>query len=112
MSKVTPGKWEAKPWTNDEDDISHFEIVSKERDCQIADVHMSGYVKTPEKVITLEEAKANATLIHAAPELLDGLKQAVEQMARDYEPTPLDGMGALIRKLKAVIEKASGKGAE
>lgn len=51
-------------------------------------------------------ANANARLIAASPELLEGLQQAVTQLERDYKHTPLDGRGALIRKLRALIKKA------
>lgn len=43
-----------------------------------------------------------------APEMLEALKQATDQLEKDYEATPLDGTGALIRKLQAVIQKAEG----
>lgn len=55
-----------------------------------------------------EVNKANARLIAAAPELLEGLKQAVEELS-DYAPTPLNGLSALIRKLDAVIDKAESQ---
>ena len=47
-------------------------------------------------------------LLASAPELFEALKEAVHQLNLDYEPTPLDGRGALIRKLESVIEKARG----
>lgn len=51
--------------------------------------------------------EANARLIVNAPELLAGLIQAVDQLKADYEPTALDGHGALIRKLETIIKKAT-----
>lgn len=56
----------------------------------------------------IDAALANADLIAAAPELLDALKQATNQLDRDYKFTPLDGSAALILKLRAAIAKAEG----
>lgn len=57
-----------------------------------------------EQCVILE---GDADLITAAPELLEGLEQAVVRLKAGYTPSPLDGDAALIRKLEAIIAKAT-----
>jgi hypothetical protein len=55
-------------------------------------------------VITLDECRANATLMAAAPELLMALKWAVEQIADDLDPDHQ----AAVAECRQAIDKAEG----
>lgn len=89
MSKHTPGPWKANenPYPNGLIGVGQINNIF-----DIAKV----------------SGRENADLIAAAPELLGALKQATNQLDRDYKFTPLDGSAALILKLRAAIAKAEG----
>lgn len=97
-AKYTPGPWKSVR------DKEHNEIliVARPRRQFIASLDMKS------ARADVGENCANARLIAVAPTLLEGLTQAVDQLERDYVVTPLDGRGALIRKLRAVIAQAGG----
>lgn len=92
MPKHSPG-----PWT----------LEQKRNDIQIksADGLSVTAFSLDGDYVPAELEMANAKLVVRAPELLEGLKQAVAQMEADYQLTPLDGRGALIRKLKHIVAK-------
>jgi hypothetical protein len=96
MSKHTPGPWNVFGSETVRGSIPQIHVGTEERLT----------AKIP--VFGQESAEANARLIAAAPELLDGLKQAVDHLKLKYEPTPLDGEAALIRKLESLINKTGG----
>ena len=104
MSKHTPGKWS----------IDNVFVVSEEDEliAQIDPIHendLSVYQRNP------SEARANARLIAAAPELL----AACETIANDCEEvlsgSDMSGMsdreifGAMLETVRAAIAKAKGE---
>ena len=94
MNKHIPG-----PWTLNVD--SKFPRVATIVGPQGKDIEIIAAISNETEMATLR-------LIAAAPDLLDGLKQAVCQLTADWSSTstPLDGHLALIYKLTAVIAKA------
>jgi hypothetical protein len=100
MSKHTPG-----PWTKD---VSRIFGMTKYGERSVAQIHALRDYSGREPDL-FDETDANMRLIAAAPEILEALKQGVEQLEADYQETPLDGHGALIRKFRTVIAKAEGK---
>ena len=67
----TPGPWIAAPWTDKEAEIEGFSISS------------GGHlVPTSNLCGDYEEAKANATLIAAAPDMLEALQAALAELER------------------------------
>jgi len=101
MSNHTPG-----PWVVVCTDENHGHIFI-DQDCDRGRPDLARI--SPMNGAGLETNRANARLIAAAPDLLEALVQAVEQLEADYVPTPLDGTAALIRKLRAAITKAEGR---
>ena len=115
--KFTPGPWHA--WRNN----SYWQIDAEAFDGQIGDACASS--SNPEFGGSEELGKANATLMAAAPDLYEALKQAVdyaraialaEGMNDDQEPTRLTG-GEYGRKIavfdvkaaRAALSKAEGQ---
>lgn len=101
MTQHTPGPWTVSDeLTTDK----HFviDLGPNVSGCILIERHREGFDASDE---------ANARLIAAAPGMLDGLKQAVKQIADDWASTstPLDGHRALIDKLDAIIAKAEGR---
>lgn len=117
MSKHTPGPWCFQPneYNNKKIGISNM----KWRD--IGKTPPAGYleiaeVKTRRSLFApkdYDEPIANARLISSAPELLETLKIALDQLERSYEVTGGDhgnGVGLpTIKIVKKVISKAEGK---
>jgi hypothetical protein len=112
MSSHTPGPWP----------VPHF-ATGHGCDCRyiLAGEHMGGiaevYVDNGKKVSDggndcppIEEAKANARLIAAAPELLAALKRIVAEVDRPQTGAPVVG-GVLraIAESRDAIAKAEGK---
>ena len=93
MSKHTPG-----PWC-----VRHDDMVCSQEGRIIADCESTPYAMRPAPPIV--EDKANATLIAAAPELLEALKQFVDY----YESMQGHKDNSVIRNGKAAIDKAEGR---
>ena len=109
MSKHSPGPWAIEYDEVDED----WRIVSEPRNGYVTVISYYEHDEddTPENLATVEEVKANASLIAAAPELLEALEMALDELMAAgfsdyiYGPSPSD---ALILGAK-VIAKAKGE---
>jgi hypothetical protein len=105
----TPGPWRVS-------DFDHTEIIMND----LAGTYIAG---VRDEAIPYEEARANARLIAAAPELLAALKDARETIERDAQRLRacaeqshpeerdghMDGANALIEQVDAAIAKAGGQ---
>lgn len=101
MSKHTPG-----PWC-----VRHDDMVCSQEGRIIADCESTSYAMRPAPPIV--EDKANATLIAAAPELLEELKETLT-----YHPGVTHGRCGFCghygddcraNRIKALINKAEGR---
>jgi len=106
MSKHTPGPWTIEPVRPYVVDGRLHTIVNNER-------YPTAFVPAwddplPGEVEGAEEAKANARLIAAAPEMLQVLKWA-EEHAAESEAGRDDAWYQNLAKLEAVIAKAEGR---
>ena len=93
MSKFTPGPWEA--------DTSALAVFRGADQSLIADLDHSG---------SDEEGEANATLIAAAPELLEKLSEAVELLEVDDDANTV-GTDAWVwlKQARELLAKADGR---
>jgi hypothetical protein len=78
MSKHSPGPWAIEYDEVDED----WRIVSEPRNGYVAAISYYEHDEddTPEDLATVEEVKANASLIAAAPDLLEALEMALDEL--------------------------------
>ena len=118
MSKHTAGIWnihpssvDAKPYIVDTHDgepwIAFSQWIGNDKNNIIASVEMSTAQGGHGWVRSVEEAKANAQLISAAPDLLEALKDAVQVMEPFMQN---DGYIAVrVGLARAAIDKAEGK---
>lgn len=93
MSKHTPGEW-VIDWN-----VSRLDIFSADAKTLVASLRRSSLSSSID-----EEAKANARLLAAAPDLLEALKAL---MARDLE-NRLNGFPE-VAEARAAIAKATGE---
>ena len=91
--KWTPGPWEVHGYAH----VGDFYIHGANKICDV--VNPSGFYRSP------KETEANARLIAAAPELLEGLKGMLEWGRRVKVSNP----GPEIRNAIAAIAKAEGR---
>ena len=94
MSKHTPG-----PWC-----VRHDDMVCSQEGRIIADCESTPYAMRPAPPIV--EDKANATLIAAAPELLQLVKDMREAF---YVKGTRKALLAVMERSKSVMEKAEGR---
>ena len=78
MTKHTPG-----PWVFTEENNGHLEIKGQKRYVAML-FRMDDFEADPVETPDCEQAEANARLIAAAPELLDGVKELVEWLEMEY----------------------------
>jgi hypothetical protein len=103
------------PWAIEYDEVDEdWRIVSEPRTGYVAVISYYEHDEddTPKDLATVEEVKANASLIAAAPELLEALEMALDELmnagfsAEVYGRSPVSD--ALILGAK-VIAKAKGE---
>lgn len=97
----TPGPWEVKPEEPERDYIRVRGTVLGGQ-YKIANVTIPLYPETPSSFA--EEARANARLIAAAPELLEACKYVASVLGDDYPQLTLK------KRLQGAIDTATGKG--
>jgi hypothetical protein len=102
MNKHTPGPWKFR------DDSKHFKTNPFSVYVQGGGVHSAAIANMPnKKTIPESEAKANALLIAAAPDLLEALQDLLEVVAGHDAPKSLGELGVIGRASRA-INKAIG----
>ena len=102
MSEHTPGPWSV------ETEVSHF---GERHRVVPANIFLAG---TDKELLdnfdpTIEQARANAMLVSAAPEMLAALIDVLGEL-KSLWLNPLTGM--LMTSIYAAIKKATGKGAD
>jgi hypothetical protein len=105
--KVTPG-----PWRRGSDELSSPELfceIYAANGFRIA-VCSAGNLRGKDGREGVEYARGNATLMAAAPELLDELRVARAALA-DFEGLTAPHAHALARRFEALITKAEGRAA-
>lgn len=96
MSVHTPGPWAVAPKS------SHFAVVAQ---CGVIVTRMSWYLSAREGCQGIDESRANAALIAAAPELLAALQACYDLIAEEVADGEYTEQA---KKARAVIEKATG----
>jgi len=96
MSKHTPGPWSINDWPQATTDIA------------IGAVGAPLIAKVPLRDVSLNEQKANASLIAAAPDLLEALKLAVSALERSDYIMMDDDSFDVVDVAREVIYKATG----
>jgi hypothetical protein len=100
------GKYTEGPWFLDDDKFYKLKILSKD------------FIEVTEvdswDISDLEETKANARLIAAAPELLEDVQNLINDIEKIFHPAVLNGMGKQdvryhLEKAKLDLKKAKGE---
>ncbi len=100
--KGTKGEWVYKQGFDSEGFLqTHFNIRAKPHKARITPI-----AKTYSETQNLDEAKANAQLIAAAPELLEKLKDAVNHMDQVHNGESIDY--DVVYECREAINKALG----
>lgn len=104
MSKQTLG-----PWRTEETKDSFLILAEGKCDAQIADIAKMSELCSTHDEPSADEAKANARLIAMAPELLEALLIAREQLKQAYAWIPHVLIEGAIVDADKAIAKAEGK---
>jgi hypothetical protein len=100
--KHTPG-----PWIHDTRGYPHPDVKAASGRNIACTWGVNNQPKTPEAAAAQQEiARANARLIAAAPELLEALKEVLNNPAGDYDAS--DGYENAVKQARAAIAKATG----
>jgi len=100
-TKWTPGPWEFAEWNTGRSFYDCWGLFGNDGQPLGVNVDSCGYINT------LEECKANATLVATAPELYDALDEAVIALEMVHSMHKMTET-KLLKHLKAVLSKARG----
>jgi hypothetical protein len=103
MNKHTPGPWKFR------DDSKHFKTNPFSIYVQGGGVHSAAIANMPnKKTIPESEARANALLIAAAPDMLYALEDLLAAVAEHDGPKSQDELGVIGRAMMAVKKAKEG----
>jgi hypothetical protein len=111
MTKFTPKPWSIPHFARDEVKCDCASILAEGYMGAIAEVHFDNGLRIGNggnDCPPIEEAKANARLMAAAPELLEALQDAREQFAALVKVIPV--LQCKVDEYGAAIAKALGEG--